>query len=356
MNRVSYNEFISNIDFKKVAIYGLSTRAKACLDWLYKHFPKIEIVGFIADSKTNLQMINKKPIVSLDYIKQNPDITVIYAERDIFNIEKLKAEYDIGNPFFIYYYVNPYLDTRDISYPDEEIRALYDPEDEETVLFLDNFFLAKSFDWSLLLPIDRINWVARYNKLYWDKTDNNLGAYDDLTLLDCGAYTGDSLEDFQKQYEKAFRFAYALEADKTKLASIEKTVTSLGLSNQISIIMKGVSNDAGEYFVENVGTTSGKIAKDGEQTVQTVRIDNLNIQSIGKLCIKMDIEGFEMHALKGAAETIKNYLPEMAICIYHQTADIFEIPAYIKSLCPEYKFIIRGGVHTVCYCSTKRFS
>jgi len=259
------------------------------------------------------------------------------------------------NLFCIFYYAKPYFDTRNISYLEKEIRLLYQHSDQETSLFLDNFFLSQSFDWCMLLPIEALNWVARYNKRYWDRIDNDLSFYDDLTFLDCGAYTGDSLEDFYRQYNKSFRFAYALEVDETKRTALEDTIAALGITSATKIIMQGVSDEAGKYFVENVGTTSGKIVLAGEQEARTVRIDDLNIQVIGELCIKMDIEGLEMSALKGAAETIKKYLPEMAICIYHQTADIFEIPTYIKSLCNEYKFIIRGGVHTVCYCSTERF-
>ncbi|MFH1618985.1 MAG: FkbM family methyltransferase [bacterium] len=55
----------------------------------------------------------------------------------------------------------------------------------------------------------------------------------------------------------------------------------------------------------------------------------------------MDIEGAELDALKGAAETIKKNRPKLAICIYHKPSDLFEIPLFIKSLVPEYRFYLR---------------
>ena len=52
----------------------------------------------------------------------------------------------------------------------------------------------------------------------------------------------------------------------------------------------------------------------------------------------MDIEGAELDALKGAKETVIKYKPKLAICLYHQNCDFYNIPLYLKSIVPEYKF------------------
>lgn len=54
--------------------------------------------------------------------------------------------------------------------------------------------------------------------------------------------------------------------------------------------------------------------------------------------IKMDIEGYELKALRGARETIQKYKPVLIISAYHRREDILEIPYYLKDLVPEYKF------------------
>ncbi len=57
-----------------------------------------------------------------------------------------------------------------------------------------------------------------------------------------------------------------------------------------------------------------------------------------------------MAALKGAEKIIKRDRPKLAVCIYHNPEDIFEIPFLIKKLVPEYKLYIRH--HSDTYAET----
>lgn len=69
--------------------------------------------------------------------------------------------------------------------------------------------------------------------------------------------------------------------------------------------------------------------------------------------IKMDIEGAELKALYGAANTIKTWHPKLAVCVYHKPEDLITIPQYIKSIYPMYRLYLRSyspsGVETVLY-------
>ena len=69
--------------------------------------------------------------------------------------------------------------------------------------------------------------------------------------------------------------------------------------------------------------------------------------------IKMDIEGAELNALKGAENTIRDNVPKLAIRIYHQLNDLWEIPIYLSEIVPEYNFFVRhhskGLAETVLY-------
>jgi hypothetical protein len=57
--------------------------------------------------------------------------------------------------------------------------------------------------------------------------------------------------------------------------------------------------------------------------------------------IKMDIEGFELPALKGAAATIRDARPKLLVSAYHRSTDLLEIPNYIDSIAPDYRIGLR---------------
>lgn len=54
--------------------------------------------------------------------------------------------------------------------------------------------------------------------------------------------------------------------------------------------------------------------------------------------IKLDIEGAEPEALRGAAATIRDCRPKMALCIYHRPEHYYELAQYIDSIAPGYSY------------------
>ena len=66
--------------------------------------------------------------------------------------------------------------------------------------------------------------------------------------------------------------------------------------------------------------------------------DFLPLQGIDRRdCIKLDVEGFELKALKGAAAALKVYRPRLGVSLYHKPEDFFEIPIYLKTHFPIYR-------------------
>ncbi|MFP3158718.1 MAG: FkbM family methyltransferase [Hydrogenobaculum sp.] len=110
-----------------------------------------------------------------------------------------------------------------------------------------------------------------------------------------------------------------------------------GFENIIPV-NKGVSDRRQTVYFKDLGEAS-RIDAAGDIEVELISIDEFvkehNIPKVD--FIKMDIEGAELDALKGAINTIKTFKPKLAICIYHKPEHFYEIPTFIKSIVPEYK-------------------
>jgi len=92
----------------------------------------------------------------------------------------------------------------------------------------------------------------------------------------------------------------------------------------------------------------------------TLSIDDLvNIQDLPRVdFIKMDIEGAELQALRGATKTLLRFKPKLAISVYHRLSDFFDIPEYLDTLDCGYNFFLRHStIHaeeTILFADTKR--
>ncbi|MEQ9021890.1 MAG: FkbM family methyltransferase, partial [Pseudomonadales bacterium] len=70
--------------------------------------------------------------------------------------------------------------------------------------------------------------------------------------------------------------------------------------------------------------SSSRVSDQGELQIQVERLDDV-IKGPGSF-IKMDIEGAEIEALRGARHTILEHHPKLAICVYHRADDFWKIP------------------------------
>src|SRR5574344_825638 len=194
---------------------------------------------------------------------------------------------------------------------------------------------------------------------YIDKNEINSHCYfsqdfysisSDEVLFDCGAFTGDTIEDFVTFTNRKYKKIVAFEPD-------EKNVKRLNAfrNNKIEnvvVIQKATGDKNGKVSFLNNGNLSSKnvdvIDSSDELSVDIVRLDNYI--DYHPTLIKMDIEGAELNSLIGATQIIKTQKPKLAICIYHMPFDFYEIPKFLKSLVPEYKFKVRQ--HEPGFCET----
>lgn len=89
----------------------------------------------------------------------------------------------------------------------------------------------------------------------------------------------------------------------------------------------------------------------GELTVEAVTLDAALAGAEPSL-IKLHLEGGELDAVEGAAETIRRCAPRLAVCL-HRDEDALRIPARLLELRPDYRFWLRhyssSATETVLY-------
>ena len=175
-------------------------------------------------------------------------------------------------------------------------------------------------------------------EMYFEQTLIRLS--DNEVFVDCGAFTGDTVEDFIKRVN-SYKHIYAFEPEAQNGVIIEK---NLSLYPNITVIHKGVWDVETELRFSAGNSIASRLEDSGTTIIPVTTIDNIfsgNQLSDMPTFIKMDIEGAEFEALSGAKHIIELARPKLAICIYHKIEDIYKLTQLIHSFRSDYKFALR---------------
>lgn len=157
-------------------------------------------------------------------------------------------------------------------------------------------------------------------------------------FIDGGAYKGEDTIAFSKWCGKAFEDAYVFEPDKDNHRDTCRNLMYAGIN--CHTLNFGLWNKA-----EKIGFSSGVQAASHVEAAGTEQIEMRSVDEVmqgNKVSfIKLDVEGCEMEAIKGAEDTIKTYCPRLAVCVYHKPEDIFDIPMAILNLNRNYRLYLR---------------
>lgn len=180
-------------------------------------------------------------------------------------------------------------------------------------------------------------------------------------FVDCGAYIGDTLEQFIKHTGGAKRY-YAIEADPVNFRLLQQKAeqlqreTPLG-PDGVRLVPCAVGQVEQKGYIHRNSTSHGlgsslsSTSQEQDEQCDIITLDGCLAERID--FIKADIEGYEYQMLLGAKEIIAKYRPMMAICLYHNIVDLYSIPLLIHSFVPEYHFSIAQHsdfAETILYC------
>lgn len=171
---------------------------------------------------------------------------------------------------------------------------------------------------------------------YFDKSIISCGK--DEVFVDCGGFTGDTTEEFIRQFGNYKRiFVYEPNQD-----NYQTCWENLAKYPHITVRPCGVGERSNRLAIESSGSGSTFMREQKSPDSQGIRIVSLDEDIRETITfLKMDVEGFEIPALLGAKRHIRDDFPKLAICAYHIVSDLWEIPRLIDSIHPGYRFYIR---------------
>jgi FkbM family methyltransferase len=162
---------------------------------------------------------------------------------------------------------------------------------------------------------------------------------DNKDFIDCGAYIGGSAIIFEKYYNP--RKIYAFEPEKENYAHMLNAIKFNDLKKVVPIEI-GVGSKEEKVSFLPMQSLSKVISDDSDNKIEISTLDKYVFdRNLDVGLIKMDVEGFELNALKGAERTINQFKPVLSLSIYHNAEQFINVIKFVKELALDYKIIIR---------------
>lgn len=286
------------------------------------------------------------PLISVEkWFEQNNKTTII-IDFSFFNdemVQGFKEKIDkiyIGDVMGVIILDEPYVISKEDYFENEgnleETYSFFKHDEMSGTEFL-QFILQKNIGF----------YSKSYHKSpqYFDKDVIRLS--DKEVLIDCGGYIGDTVNEFVKATSGCYDKIYSFEMDKS---NYERLVDNCQMYKDCVCVNKGVGQESKEIRAKLGNGAASHLSDEGSLSVKVVALDEeLGLEE--KITfIKMDVEGAELDALRGAEGIIKKYHPKLAICLYHKFSDLYLIPQYIKQIVPQYKLYFRNYHNSASEC------
>lgn len=349
---------------KELVIFGAGRNGIGLLGILEKIGMRDRVVGF-CDNNESAQGTEKMSVMVYspeDAFRRFPDAVFIISNNysgEIYNniprkiketrnivvtsqkntcLEKMLEHYYthfdenvVGNVgMWFEYYANIVGEEKTSEYLEEVLNLVEDSISKEVIRNRINFFQTGDIKYYKSIPVSP---TMYFDPEYIDICDNEV-------FFDVGAYDGDSLKSYLDYTHSKFNKIYLFEPDNHNYRKLLKYVEETGLDH-IETHKVATGKEKGRISFLSVNGESSRLSEEDntELLVDVTPLDRYYDAS--PTFIKLDVEGAEMDTLHGAERIISEKKPKLAISIYHKYMDFYEIPVYLKSLVPEYRFKIR---------------
>lgn len=170
---------------------------------------------------------------------------------------------------------------------------------------------------------------------YFDSGIVHWGA--DEIFVDAGAQDLFTSYRFARKTRGRYKAIYAFEPDRRNFA---ECAGNRELFDDRLHLFNLALNDRPASMPFHEDRQNSCFSADGESLVPADTLDRC-LAGVDPSFIKLHLEGAELAALRGAADTIRRCSPTVAVCVDHRPDDIITIPSLLLELCPEYRLYLR---------------
>lgn len=166
-------------------------------------------------------------------------------------------------------------------------------------------------------------------------------------FVDAGGYDGDTAEAMADRFPD-YRRIHVFEPSARNMAAAQAR-----LSGRRDIVFhgEGLAEAAGEALFNPENGSTSALSPNGAERIVLTAIDEAVDEPAS--FIKMDIEGAEWGALRGARRQIEAHAPTLALAVYHQACDFRRLHRFAADLRGDYRAYLRhyteGWAETVLY-------
>lgn len=222
---------------------------------------------------------------------------------------------------------------------DAFLEMLHDLSDDES-----KELLARTLLYRITLD-DRYSIGIKRDELQYFNQDI-ISIKPDTIFVDAGGFNGDTLRDFMELSKGQFLHYYLFEPVPALLEQAKRDI----FNPRIEFIPYCLwDKDENVSFNEcNSNHMSGHIAPDdGNMSMHAISLDHF-LDGKPVTFIKMDIEGAEIQALRGAERTIRACKPTLTISAYHMPDNLVKIYIFCRSV-GGYKLYLRTTEYNLDY-------
>jgi FkbM family methyltransferase len=159
--------------------------------------------------------------------------------------------------------------------------------------------------------------------------------YRNEVFVDAGGFDGDTTEGFATRYP-----------DYERILLFEPSGRNMSLARarlarfrDIEFFPIGLSDARGRLRFDPASGSASSVTDSGGEEIVVDTLDATVSEPVS--FIKMDLEGWEMPALRGASGHIRDGMPKLAIAAYHDAPDLRCIQEFVQSFDHRYRMFLR---------------